>query len=79
MIPSDLYVDLFKTFVEHLVHKAELLGTFRREELVALQRLLDLLERLAGVLDVDLVQPLADVQDFLGMDHDISGLSLESA
>ena len=37
------------------------------------------LDRLAGVLGQDLVQALAQVQDFLGVDLDVRGLALEAA
>ena len=43
--------------LDHLVDQAELLGLERRQELVALDGGRDHIERLAGVLDVDLVEP----------------------
>src|ERR1700678_2520819 len=60
-------LQFFDSPLEHLVDQAKFLGRFGREELVALQRLLDLLDALAGVLDVDLIETLANVQDFLGV------------
>src|SRR3546814_8512486 len=49
--------------VEHLVDQAEFLGFVRRHELVAIHRLLDLLERLARIFGVEFVHPRADTQD----------------
>src|SRR5256885_10767622 len=38
---------------------------------VALERVLDLLERLAGMVDVDIVQAFFKVQDLLSVQHDV--------
>jgi hypothetical protein len=46
---------------------------------IALEGVLDLLERLAGMLDVDFVEPPLQVQDLLSVQHDIGGLTLEPA
>src|SRR5579872_7012604 len=70
---------LLDSLFEDLVHQAELLRTLGGEELVTLQCLLDLLYALAGMFDVDFIQALANVQDFLGVDHDVAGLALEAA
>src|SRR3954468_22317677 len=53
--------------LDHLVDQAEVLSHVRGQEVVALQRVLDFLDRLTGVLDVDFVEPLLQVQDFLGV------------
>src|SRR5262249_16358062 len=65
--------------LDHLVNYPPFDRILGGEEVVALQRILDLLERLAGVLHVDLIQPLLEVQDFLGVQHDVGRLSLEPA
>src|SRR3954463_6986271 len=44
--------------LDHLVHNAPLDRHVRGQEVVALQRVLDLLERLAGMLHVNLVEAL---------------------
>ena len=49
------------------------------EEAVALHVLVDLLDRLAGVLRVDLVEPRAQGERLLGVDRDVGGLALEAA
>src|SRR5438067_1959106 len=49
------------------------------EELVAIHRLLDLLERLTGVLSVQRVHPVPDAQDFLGLDLDVRRHALSPA
>src|ERR1700751_4533076 len=65
--------------VDHLIHKAKILSLVGGEEFVALQRVLDRLVGLSGVLDVDFVESLLQVQDFLRMQHDVGGLALEAA
>jgi hypothetical protein len=62
-----------------LVDDAEFLGLMRVEEVVALQRQLDLLDRLAGMGDIDLVQALAHAQNFAGVNFDIRRLALGAA
>src|SRR5260370_21830786 len=62
--------------LDHLVDKAEILGHLRGEEGVALERVLDLLERLAGMLHVDLVEALLEAQNLLGVEHDVGCLAL---
>src|SRR3712207_9443687 len=49
------------------------------EEAVALRRLLDILDRLAGIFRHQLVQPVADAQDLLGMNLDVGCLALRAA
>src|SRR3954451_11553692 len=56
-----------------------LLRLLRAHEVVALGVLRDLLQRLARVLGDDLVEPLADVDDLLGVDLDVRGLTGEAA
>src|SRR5665213_4144721 len=60
----------FLALVDHLVDNSEIAGHLGGEEFVAFQRVLDRLEGLAGVFDVDLVEPLLEVKDFLRMQHD---------
>src|SRR3546814_9052574 len=59
--------------------QAEFLGFVRRHELVAIHRLLDLLERLARIFGVEFVHPRADTQDFLGLNLDVAGHALRAA
>src|SRR6516225_8931810 len=54
---------LDRPLIDDLVDQAELLGHAGGHEGIALERVLDLLERLAGVLDVDFIEPLFQVQD----------------
>jgi hypothetical protein len=68
---------LFGAFVDHLVDDAEVARHLGGEEFVAFQRILDRLEGLTGMLHVNLVQPLLQVQDFLGVQHDVGSLPLE--
>ena len=44
------------TLLDHFVDDAEIPRRLRSEEIVALERVLDRLQRLAGVTDVDLVE-----------------------
>src|ERR1700681_1501657 len=69
--PGSGLLDLLDAPLDDLVDQAEFLRRFGREEIVALQRFLDLLDALAGVLHVDFVEPLANAQDFLGVNHDV--------
>ena len=64
--------------LDDLVDQAVLDGLLGLEEAVALHVLVDLLERLAGVLGVDLVDPLARVEDLAGVDLDVRRLALEA-
>src|SRR5690606_10672524 len=61
------------------VDDAVFTGLFGRHEVVALAVALDLVERLAGVVGQLLVEALAQVQDFLGLDLDVRGLALRAA
>src|SRR6266481_4739388 len=70
---------VFRPLIDHLVDNAPLHCHFPSQEVVALERVLDLLERLAGVLHVDLVETLLEIQDLLGMKHDVGRLALEAA
>src|SRR5262249_13166138 len=58
---------VFRPLIDHLVDNAPLHRHFAGQEVVALERVLDLLERLAGVLHVDLVETFLEIQDLLGM------------
>src|SRR6266540_3680209 len=70
---------VFRPLIDHLVDNAPLHCHFPSQEVVALERVLDLLERLAGVLHVDLIETLLEIQDLLGMNHDVGRLALEAA
>src|SRR6266481_9080807 len=70
---------LFRALVDHLVHNTEVPGHRGGKELVAFQRVLDRLVGLPGVFLIDLVEPLLEVQDFLGVQHDIGCLALKAA
>ena len=65
--------------LDHAVDDLVLLRLLRAHEVVPLGVLGDLVERLAGVLGDDLVEALADVDDLLGVDLDVRGLSGEAA
>ena len=64
--------------VEDFVNQAEFLGFRRGEEAVTLHALLDLLDRPAGVVDVELIEAGPGQQDFLGVDFDIRRLALSA-
>src|SRR4029077_5060774 len=68
-----------RTGLHHLVDQAELLVLARLQELVALDRRRDHLERLPGVPDVDLVEPCPQPQDLARLDLDVGGLALGPA
>src|SRR6266702_4117802 len=70
---------LFRALVDHLVHNTEVPGHRGGKELVAFQRVLDRLVGLPGVFLIDLVEPLLEVQDFLGMQHDLGWLAMKAA
>src|ERR1700730_8635826 len=70
---------VFRPLIDPLVDNAPLHRHFPGQEVVALERVLDLLERLAGVLHVDLVETLLEIQDLLSMKHDVGRLALEAA
>src|SRR6516162_831031 len=57
---------VFRPLIDHLVDNAPLHRHFAGQEVVALERVLDLLEWLAGVLHVDLVETFLEIQDLLG-------------
>src|SRR5712691_2017535 len=64
---------------DDVVDEAVLLRGIRREEVVALGVLCDLLDLLSGVAREDLVELLARAQDFLGMNLDVARLALHSS
>src|SRR5437016_14117825 len=70
---------VFRPLIDHLVDNAPLHCHFPSQELVALERVLDLLERLAGVLNVDLVETLLEIQDLLALKHDVVRLPWKAA
>ena len=63
----------------HLVNQAEFLRFVRSVEAITVERLTNLIDRLPGMPGVDFIQPLADFQNFLGVDLDICRLALEAA
>ena len=63
----------FQYRVDHAVG----LGLLAAHEVVAIRVHLDLLDRLAGVLGEDLVEPVAGVEDLPRVDLDVGGLALE--
>src|SRR5215210_3323776 len=65
--------------VEHLVDDAESLGLVGLEELVAVHGLLDVLDLLAGIFGVELVEALAHAQDLARLDLDVGGHALGPA
>src|SRR5260370_4359662 len=65
--------------LDDLVDQPELLRLHRRQELVALDRGLDHLERLPGMLDVDLVEPSLQPEDLTRLDLDDGSLALSAA
>jgi hypothetical protein len=60
-----------RTLADYLVNQAAPLGG----RIVALGVVLDLFQRLAGALGQDLVQALAGLEDFAGMDLDFGRLT----
>src|SRR5690349_5062544 len=68
--PGSRIVALVGASVEHFVDQAEGLGFVGLKELVAVHRFLDLLDLLAGVLRVELVEALAHAQDLARLDLD---------
>ena len=63
----------------HAVDQVEVFGFFGRHEVVAIGVFFDLLQSLAGVFDLKLVQSVLDASKFLPMDHDFFGSSLHSS
>ena len=63
--------------LDHPVDDAVRLGLLGAHEVVALGVLGDLVERLAGVLGDDFVEPPANVDDLLGVDLNVRGLALD--
>src|SRR5207302_10033016 len=63
----------------HFVNKAELLRFERREKFVALDRCGNGFERLAGVPDIDFVEPRPQRQDLARLDFDVRSLPLRAA
>ena len=64
---------------DHPVDQPVLTRLFRLEEFVAFHVEGDLLDRLAGVFDVDVVQPVAQLEHLAGVDLDVGGLAFEPA
>src|SRR5580658_10328645 len=80
--PADLSLDLFqldRALDRHLVDDPERLGLLRRHEMIAIQSSFNGFVGLAGVIDVDFVEPPLDLENVLGMPLDVGGLTLESA
>src|SRR6185295_9540836 len=64
---------------EDLVDQSVAYCILRRHEVVAVRVLGNPLDALSGALRKDLVQPFAQVQDFLGVDLDVGSLALHAA
>src|SRR4051794_31865184 len=86
--PSSARPSLFETLFrfaatgpvfDHFVNEAELLRFERREKFVALDRGGNGFERLAGVPDIDFIEPRPQRQDFARLDLDIRRLPLRAA
>src|SRR5262249_32692979 len=69
----------FRPLIDYLVDYSEILGHFRRHTIIALQPILHVLRQLAGMLSVDLVEPFLEIQNLLGVQHDVCRLALEAA
>jgi len=65
--------------VEDVVHEAVVPGLLRAHPVVAVGVVLDLVDALVGVEGQDLVEPLLQPHDLLGLDLDVGGLSLGPA
>src|SRR5262245_58245191 len=70
--------DIVRPLVDHLIDHPPFDRHLAGEEVVALERVLDLLQRLPGMLHVDFVQALLEIQYLLGMQHDVRRLALKS-
>jgi hypothetical protein len=77
-LASDIELDLVAP-CQHPIDDAEALRLLGRHEIVAVQRLLNFLLRLSGVLNVNLVKPALHFDDIFGMPFDVAGLTLEPA
>src|SRR5882724_4250634 len=64
---------------DHLIDDPIVLRLLRGHEKVAVRVVLDLIHRLAGVIDEDAVQLLAHPEDLLGLDVDVGRLALGAA
>jgi len=62
------------TLVDDLVDQAEFTGLLGRHEIVPIHGRLDLFKRLAGMIDINLVQARPGREDLLGVDLDIRRL-----
>src|SRR5689334_921260 len=60
---------------QHAIDETERLRFVRSHEVVAIERRLDPLVGLAGVLDVDLVEPALHLDDVLGVPLDVARLA----
>src|SRR4051794_24370331 len=63
---------------QHAVDQPVFDGLIRGEEAVALHVFVDLLDRLAGVLRVDLIEPAAERECLLRVNGDVGRLALEA-
>src|ERR1700759_952957 len=86
--PSSARPALFETLLQfvtagpafdHFVDEPEFFGFGRREKFVALDRGGDGLEWLAGVPDINLIEPRTQRQDFACLDFDVRRLPLRPA
>src|SRR5436190_16188635 len=77
--PEELFSDMALHVLpghENLVHYPVLYRVWRSHEKIALGVPGDDLDRLAGVLCKNFIQPAAQVEDFLGVDLDVVRMSL---
>src|SRR3546814_18661532 len=64
---------------QNLVDQTVFLGLFGVHEVIALDIVLDLLDRLAGMVRHQLVELFTQIQDFARLNLDIAGLALRTA
>jgi len=76
-----LYIGVFHgcASIQHLVNQPVFHGFLTTQEIIAVRIPGDILDRLAGMVGQYLVQTLASLEDFLGMNLDIRGLPLHPA
>src|SRR5450755_5111186 len=63
---------------DHPIDDSVVLGLLGAHEVIPFGVLLDLLNRLAGVMGDDLIQAPPDIDDLARVDLDVGGLSLEA-
>src|ERR1700710_635413 len=68
-----------RSILNDQIDKAELQRLLGGHEAVALELALDLLQRLPGMPDINLIQPLANPEDLPRLDLDIGRLALSTA